>query len=413
VVPTRVARLIWGIPDKAIVPRWVAWFGKEERGMLFTLGKVSSGDYGEESLVSRLLLAMVFNEYAVVNKEGRAFVAFACRCLGLDVSAQDMSRATATVEFQTDRCGSGGDRTTVDSLLTVEPEWIWGIEAKYFDVLKRHQIEREARAIHRLAEHMGYRRSGLLFLVPEQQLGTVIYSDSEVRGCLAGLMQEGTTAVRVSSWEIVNEILSDTTPVLREHLAAFWKSRNENQMYAAKVGLRARVPNCEEWMRFFLGQMPVPLDLPRLADGGASSFSRFGQASAEMAEVFQGRCGVLADEIVCRARRFGFEPKVQKSGYVNLSRLGRAYLQIHPYAGGVALVVREAAGKLPPSTYLAEVPYQSLPGYRGSNRPWLDGHGKYTSRPAAAVLVPVALEKSPGHVGWQEVDAVFRYAQTK
>lgn len=382
--------------------------------MLFTLGKVSSGDYGEESLVSRLLLAMVFNEYAVVNKEGRAFVAFARRCLGLDVSAQDMSRATATVEFQTDRCGSGGDRTTVDSLLTVEPEWIWGIEAKYFDVLKRDQIEREARAIHRLAEHMGYRRSGLLFLVPEQQLGTVIYSDSEVRGCLAGLMGEGATAVRVSSWEIVNEILSEATPALRADLAAFWEFRNKNKKYAAKVGLRARVPNCDEWTRHFLGQMPVPSDLPRLAGGGASSFSRFGQASAEVDEVFEGGCAVLADEIVCRARGFGFEPKGQKSGYVNLSRLGRAHLQIHPYPGGAALVVREAAGELRPSAHLAEVPYQSLPGYHGSNRPWLDGDRKrFTRRPAAAVLVPLALEKTPGHIGWQEVDAVFKYAQRK
>lgn len=382
--------------------------------MLLTLGKVSSGDYGEESLVSRLLLAMVFNEYSVVNKEGRAFVAFARRCLGIDVSVQDMSRATATVEFQTNRCGTGGDATTVDSLLTVEPEWVWGIEAKYFDVLKRDQIEREARAIHRLAESMGYRRSGLLFLVPEQQLGTVIHSDIEVRACLAGLMREGATAVRVSSWEIVNEILSETTPALRADLAAFWEFRNKNNKYPPKVGLRALVPNSEEWTRYFLGQMPVPSDLPRLAGGGASSFSRFGQASAEVAEVFEGGCAVLADEIVCRAGKFGFEPKAQKSGYVNLSRLGRAYLQIHPYAGGVALVVREAAGKLPPSTYLAEVPYQSLPGYRGSNRPWLDGHGKrFTSRPAAAVLVPVGLEKNPGHTGWQEVDAVFRYAQTK
>ena len=108
-----------------------------------------------------------------------------------------------------------------------------------------------------------------------------------------------------------------------------------------------------------------------------------------------------------------FEPKAQKSNYVNLSRKGRAHAQIHPHSAGVALVVREAAGELRPSANLSAVPYQSLLGYRGRNRSWLDGDGKYTFKPAAALLVPAGLGEDPEHAAWQEVDRVLSYAQTK
>jgi len=384
--------------------------------MLLTLGKASAGDYGEESVVSRLLLSLIFNEYAVINApDARSFRAFVRRCLGLDVSGQDVSKATATVEFQANRCGTGGDATTFDSLLTLEPDWVWGIEVKYFDVLKREQIEREARAIRCLGDKLGYTRSGLLFLVPEQQLGTIVTQDGEIRACLASLMRDGGTAVRVSSWEIVSEVIAEAgAPELRQQLGDYWKLRNQNENYAAKVGARARVHDCAEWARYILGEVRAPSDLPKLLDCGASSFSRFGQASAEVAEVFEGGYAVLAEEIVRRARRFGFEPKGQKSGYVNLSKDGRAHAQIHPHPDGVALVVREAARELRPSAHLGGIRYEDLPGYRGRNKPWLDGDGENrTFAPAAAVLVPAALGENPEQVGWQEVDAVFRYAQTK
>jgi len=111
--------------------------------MLITLGNISSGDYGEESLVSRFLLSLVFNEYSAPNASGgRAFRQFGSRCLGLSLAEEDMKRATATVEFQSNRCGTGGDNTTFDALLTLESDWAWGIEAKYFDTLKTEQIQR-------------------------------------------------------------------------------------------------------------------------------------------------------------------------------------------------------------------------------------------------------------------------------
>ncbi len=383
--------------------------------MLFTLGKASVGDYGEESLVSRLLLSLIFNEYAAINTpDARGFRSFVHRCLGLDVSARDVSKATATVEFQANRCGTGSDATTFDSLLTIEPDWVWGIEAKYFDVLKREQIEREARAIRCLADKLRYARSGLLFLVPEQQLGTVVTQDGEIRACLTILMREGAIAVRVSSWEIVSEVIGEAgTPELRQQLTDYWELRNQNKKYAAKVGSGARVRDWEGWDRYILGKMPAPPDLPRLQDRGDSSFSRFGQASAEVVEVFDGGHTVLAEEIARRARRFGFETKGQKSGYVNLSRSGRAHAQIHPHPNGVAFVIREAARELPPSTSLPAIPFQSLPGHRGRNKSWLDGDRKLTFKPAGAVLVPAVLGENPEHVGWQEVDALLRYAQKK
>lgn len=384
--------------------------------MLLTLGKASTGDYGEEGVVGRLLLSLVFNEYAVVNApDARALRSFAKMCLGLELSLNDAARATATVEFQSNRCGTGGDSTTFDCLFTLEPDWIWGVEAKYFDVLKRDQIEREARAIQGLAAKLGYARSGLLFVAPEQQFGTVVAQDSEVRMCLAGLMRGGTTAVRVCSWEVINEILAETgPPELRRQLDEYWQLRNQNERYAAKVTCSAKVRDCKEWARYMLGELAPPLDLPKLLDHGTSSFSRFGQASAEVAEVFDGRYATLADEIVQRARRFGFDPTGQKSGYVNLSRSGRVHVQIHPHPEGVALVVREAARELRSPAHLSAVQYQILPGYRGSNKPWLDGNGKNrTYTPAAALLVPAALAEDLEHAGWAEVDAVLVYAQTK
>jgi hypothetical protein len=383
--------------------------------MLLTLGNASAGDYGEESLVGRLLLSLILNEYAVVNvPDGRAFCAFGARCLGLKVLPGDMARATATIEFQANRCGTGGDATTFDSLFTLERDWVWGIEAKYFDVLRCEQIEREVRASRGLASKLGYARSGVLFLVPEQQLGTIISQNGELRARLAALMRGGETTVRVTSWEIVSEILVETgTPESCRELGEYWKLRNQNENYSAKVAPRAKVRDWMEWQRYILGETAPPSDLPRLADLGQSSFSRFGQASAEVAEVFDGGFAALAEQVVQRARRFGFEPKGRQQGYVNLSRSGRAHAQIHPQPEGVALVVREAAGGLRPSAHLTLVPYQSLPGYRGRNKPWLEGDGKYTFKPAAAVLVPAALGENPQHVGWQEVDAVLRYAQSK
>ena len=120
--------------------------------MLMSLGRAAFGDYGEESLVGRFLLAQVFNEYSSVNvPDAQAFCQFGMRCLGLRLTAADVKRAAATVEFQANRCGTGGDKTTFDALLTLETEWVWGIEAKYFDILKAEQIEREVEAIRRLA----------------------------------------------------------------------------------------------------------------------------------------------------------------------------------------------------------------------------------------------------------------------
>lgn len=147
--------------------------------MLLTLGKVSGGDYGEESLVSRFLLGMVFNDYSVVNiPHGKAFHQFAQRCLGLPDTPLDGKRLTATVEFQPNRCDTGGDNTTFDALLTYEDEWVWGIEAKYFDTLKAEQIQREMSTIEQLRSRFGYARAGVLFLVPEQHLGSTIHAEA-------------------------------------------------------------------------------------------------------------------------------------------------------------------------------------------------------------------------------------------
>jgi len=149
-------------------------------------------------------------------------------------------------------------------------------------------------------------------------------------------------------------------------------------------------------------------DFTAVGDMGGS-FSHFGQASATLEEVFSDGSLQLAAQIVTRST---FEPKAQKSGYVNLSRSGRAHAQLHPHSYGVVLVVRESD----PATFglalLPTVPIHSLRGYRGSNKGWLEGT-RGTKQPAAAFHVPAELAADADHDGWKEVDALLSYALNK
>jgi hypothetical protein len=381
--------------------------------MLLTLGKVSVGDYGEENLVARFLLGLVFNDYSVVNiPGGKAFHQFAQRCLGLPDTPLDGKRLTATVEFQPNRCGTGGDNTTFDALLTYEDEWVWGIEAKYFDTLKAEQVQRELAAIELLRSRLGYARAGVLFLVPEQHLGSTILEDAAVRKSLVEAANQQSPCLRLATWEIVFDILSRLGPPdLGHELAAWCNLRNQNTIYSAKLSMTTRICSWRDWQEHLLNATTPsapPPTLPRQPHG-KGSFSKFGQASSTLAEVFRDGHADLAAEVV---ERSGFEPKAQKSGYVNLSRNGRAHAQVHPHRKGVALVVRETD----PDTFhfrvLSPMPVGSLNGCCGSNKGWLEGT-RITTSPAAAFLVPAALANDPDHAGWQEVDALLHHALSR
>ena len=215
--------------------------------MLINIGNTGKGDFVEESLVSRFLLSLIFNEYSVPNASGgQAFREFGNRCLGLAFTSDDMARATATVEFQANRCQTGGDNTTFDALLTIENDWVWGIEAKYFDTLKTEQILREAKAVKELARTSGYAHAGLLFLTPEQQLGTHLVQKGEIRNCLAAMMKMETVCVKVISWEVIFDILTQTGPAsLKSELQAYCQLRNQNQSYSAKLSTQPRVQKAE------------------------------------------------------------------------------------------------------------------------------------------------------------------------
>jgi hypothetical protein len=378
--------------------------------MLITLGNISNGDYGEESLVSRFLLALIFNEYSAPNASGgQAFRQFGNRCLGLPFTSNDMARATATVEFQSNRCGTGGDNTTFDALLTLESDWAWGIEAKYFDTLKTEQIQREAKSISELARTAGYAHAGLLFITPEQQLGTHLAQDGEIRNCLAKVMEDEAIRVRVISWEVIFEILGETGPKsLKSELEAYCELRNHNEVYSAKLFTHPVVKDSDTWTQYFIKKVQAPANLPQLSYIN-DNFSKIGQASSTVSDVFKDHSTSLAEQIIKRSR---LEPKAQKSGYVNLSDNGRALAQLHPHGQSIALVVREADSSCPSCSYLISVPIQNLLGYCNSNKPWLDGT-KITKRPAKAFLIPAELENNSKHPAWQEVEQLLLYARSR
>ena len=78
--------------------------------MSLNFGKLSDGDYGEESLTSRFLIAHIFNKYSIVNMgEKKAIYDFCQRCMGIELKPDDVRRVTSTTEFQTNRCSVPGD----------------------------------------------------------------------------------------------------------------------------------------------------------------------------------------------------------------------------------------------------------------------------------------------------------------
>jgi hypothetical protein len=126
----------------------------------FYLGRIADGDFGEESLTARFLVALILNEYASVNlPDCKAFRLFVRRSLGLEPSVCDIKRGAAAVEFKPNRCGTGGDNTKFDVMLSLDSgraPCLWGIEAKYFDSLKVAQTKREIESIRALAIRKKY-----------------------------------------------------------------------------------------------------------------------------------------------------------------------------------------------------------------------------------------------------------------
>ncbi len=177
--------------------------------MLIKTGSISKGDYGEESLVGRFILALILNEYSAVNMpECQAFIEFGKRCLGYKFTKDDMNRGSATLEFQANRCSNHSDKTKFDAIFSIEKDCVWGIEAKYFDNLRGDQINREAKAIENVSKYLSYEKAGVLFLLPEQQLGTIVTSNSHkvTRACISDLIIKDRILIRFTSWEIIFEI---------------------------------------------------------------------------------------------------------------------------------------------------------------------------------------------------------------
>jgi len=376
--------------------------------MLLNVGLASRGDFGEQSLVGKFLLSLIFNEYSSVNQpDARAFRAFARQCLGLPVSADAMAKATASVEFQGNRCGAGGDNTTFDALLTLDQSWVWGIEAKYCDYLTTEQIRRELAAIGSLRQELRFAECGLLFLAPEQYLGYLVCERGEIAQCLRDPMN--TTTLRLASWEMVLSLLAEAGGAqLREELKAYCEHRNTNTPYPIKLSLQPVVATAGQWADILADRVPAPPNLPREMVTG--NFQGFGKASSTVDEVLRHHCVPLAEQII---RLSDLEQKAQASGYINLSSATRACAQLHPHPEGLALVIPDADERVPHFSVLRTIPVETLAGYHGTNRSWLDGRGKFTTRPAIAFLIPEELAGRHDHPGWGELKALLKYARTR
>ena len=112
-------------------------------------------------------------------------------------------------------------------------------------------------------------------------------------------------------------------------------------------------------------------------------------------------------------RRSAMEERARASGYVNLDLNGRTVAQLHPHGRGIALVLR-ATSQDQPATLFEELPVDSLAGYAGTNKLWLDGeaHNSRGKGLAIAYLIPDAVnglgEDAPE---WQDVARLLEHAK--
>lgn len=103
----------------------------------------------------------------------------------------------------------------------------------------------------------------------------------------------------------------------------------------------------------------------------------------------------------------------ERNKYINLKKK-RVKAQLHSNPNGVDLAIREVDESLTECKILKQIPIQSLHGYFGANKDWLEGNGKrFTKSPAAAFHIPRELENNPEHPAWKEVEALLEYALTR
>ena len=383
--------------------------------MLITLGNVSDGDFGEESFTSRFLMGMIFNEYSIANiPNGQAIQKFCERCLGYPPTMHvNMKESTSTVEFKPKRCSIKGDNTKFDALFSMEDKCIWGIEVKYFDFLRSEQIQREVDIIKTLSECKQYQEAGVLFVVPEQYLTSIVTYDNEIRSLLKKLIYVESPLIRIVSWEIIFDILSKAiSKDFPNELNNFCKFRNQNQKYPIKLNVTPKVDNYLDWQNIISGDIPLPSDITVIEKKGFDGFEKIGGESSSISELFSNGYIVLAIAIIVRT---DLDPKF-RTRYCNLSIRKRAHAQLHPNSNGIDLAIREADGdeKLPKCYVLDRVSIKDLYGYFGTNKGWLKGNGtRGTHSPAVAFHIPNTLENNPDHSGWKDVDLLLKYARTK
>lgn len=380
--------------------------------MLVTNGIISKGDYGEESLVSRFIIALILNEFSLVNHPNcHAFKKFSNKCLGLKFSVQDMKKGAVGVEFQANRCSNHPKKTRFDVIFTSEKDWVWGIEAKYFNYLEIDQIEREVKAIEDIANYNSYKNAGVLFVLPEQQLGSIVFVDTEIRKCFVDLMEKNEIHINFTSWEIIFQILLDCKiSELSQAIHEFCSFRNKNKKsYPTELSVEPFVKDGMKWKEYIKKPKSAPKNLPRLKK---ISHSQYDRSSTNIDDIFSTDQIDLVLKIVDIS---GFVPRYKMSNYANLSKKKRAHAQLHPCDSGVDLAIREAEADedCPKCEILKRKKIQDLKGTESPrNKAWLMGE-HITKSPAIAFTIPFYLINKPNHKGWKEIDTLLKYAHNK
>jgi hypothetical protein len=324
-----------------------------------------------------------------------------------------MVRGSATIEYQANRCSNHPDKTKFDAIFSIEKKCVWGIEAKYFDNLWSEQIKREAKAIENVSKYLGYEKAGVLFLLPEQQLGTIVSSNSDkvIRACISDLITKGQISIRFTSWEIIFEIIKRCgNDKIKREIDQYCKFRNNNKRgYTTDFSKKAKIKNWYDWNDLILNPKNAPRDLPKLKAN--RKLRDYGKSSAKLEDIFHGDQIDLALSIIDKSN---LVPQYRKTGYANLYKNDKANAQLHPCTNGIDIVIRDADKKCPKSVFLKTKEISYLNGYKGTNKGWLEGDGKRgTSKPAVAFTLPIDLMQKPKHQGWEEIDDLLLYAYKK
>ena len=317
--------------------------------MILTSNPFDTADYSERSLVSRILVAFLFNRSARCNSpDGQAFRRFLKMASGQDVSPESLSRCWATTEFCVKRATDFPDQTELDALAGSD-DILTVIECKYCDFLKvdSDQLSRVRNAASALGKAGNFRTAGMTVIAPEEEFASIASQPhrSEIRSEIRGILAEPDTPLTFISWGMVFDIIASSSSMDGEMLSQYVSIRNAGTPYPIKLTTRPKVRTPEEWRFILLGQKDVPEDLVPPSRWGASSRSPHETATEDgLFEPYPSEIREIHDFLLATLRT-ATSNNVQTFGrrdgrYVNVQpKKGKNYFLSYPTADGLAVII--------------------------------------------------------------------------